>query len=172
MDQENKGQEETNEPQTPGDIGENESIAKFIENMNFVHIKPFNPIPPEDMMTKYRDDVFWYVFDESTQLILAHPVKRQMEPTTYLFQEKEDAETWRYIGSKSTTHGDHKLVVEGAKFLSIKEAVEDTLGEFKILAVSHSEAQNVFENYPVIKLTREVEERRKLDHDSDEDDNF
>lgn len=173
MDQENKEEfEQENEAQSPGDIDENESITEFISNMNFVNIEPFSAIPDEEMMTTYKNDVFWYVFDETTQLILAHPVKGQMEPRTYLFQDKDDAETWRYIGSKSGTHQDHNLIVEGAKFVSFKESLDDTLGEFRVFGVSHAEAQNVFENYPEIRLTREVEERRKLNRDSEEDDNF
>ena len=174
MDQENKEgfeQEDTDEIQTPENIGEStESVSEFISNMNFVHIKSFRPIPLEDMMTKYKDDVFWYVFDETHQTILAQPVKGVMEPVIYLFQEKEDAETWRYIGSKSATHQNYKLSVKGDSFQSILEDVKETLGEFQVMAISHAEAQNVFENYPEIQLTREVEESRKLNQDSEEDD--
>lgn len=175
MDQENQDgfdQEERDEQQPPGNITESRAISEIIEDMYFTDIKPFSPIPEEEMMTKYKDDVFWYVFDETKQHILAHRVKNKIEPVTYLFQEKEDAEEWRYIGSKSGTHQDHKLIVEGAKFSSILESVEDTLGEFQVLAISHAEAQNVFENYPEVKLTREVEESRKLNQDSKELDNF
>jgi len=175
MDQENKDgfeQEEGNEPQAPTNITETKTISEIREDMYFVDIKPFSPIPKEEMMTKYKDDVFWYVFDETKQQVLAHRVKNKIEPVTYLFQEKEDAEEWRYIGSKSGTHQDHKLIVEGAKFSSILESVKDTLGEFEVLAISHAEAQNVFENYPELKLTREVEESRKANQASEERDNF
>jgi hypothetical protein len=160
-------EEGADETQAPGNVGENNSITEFIENMDFVHLKTFQGIPPEEM-AKYQNDEFWYVVDETTQLRLAHRVKRKMEPVTYLFQEKEDAETWRYIGSKSGTHQDHKLSVEGEIYSSILKALEVTLGEFDVLPISHAEAQNVFENYPEIKLTREVEERRKLNRDSEE----
>ena len=157
MEQENNEgleQEDADKIQKP------ESISEFITNMNFVHIKPFRPIPYEDIMTKYKNDVFWYVFDETKQTVISHPVKGEMEPVAYLFQEKGDAEMWRDMGSKSATHQDHKLSVEGKEFLSILEDVKKKLGEFKVSGISHAEAQNVFENYPEIRLSREIEEER------------
>jgi hypothetical protein len=173
MEDENKEefeQEEINESQIPRDVREStESMSEFISNMDYVHIKAFHEIPQEEMRTKYRNEVFWYVYDEITQTIPAHKTNRVMEPAVYLFQEKADAETWMYIGSKSGTNQDHKLSVEGAEYLSLLEDEENT-GEFRLMGISHAEAQNLFENYPEVKLTREFEGSRKLNRDSEEDD--
>jgi hypothetical protein len=172
MDQENKDgleQEESNEPQVPRDIAET-TISEIIEDMYFTNIKTFSPIPLEEMMTKYKDDVFWYVYDKTTATILAHRVKKKIEPVTYLFHEQADAQVWGWIGTKSGSHSLHELILKAAKFSDIVKSVEDTLGEFEVLAISHDEAQKVFENYPELKLTREVEERRKANQDSEESD--
>jgi hypothetical protein len=172
MEDENKDefeQEETDKLPVPKDIREStESMAEFISNMNYVHIKDFHEIPQEEMETKYKNDVFWYVYDETTQTIPAHQTNKIMEPAVYLFQEKEDAEKWMYIGNKSGTNQDHKLRVESAEYLSLLEDEANT-GEFRLMGISHAEAQNLFENYPEVELTRQVEERRKLNQDSEED---
>jgi len=149
-----------------------ESISEIIEEMYFAKIRNFRPdgFGLEDMKSKYKDEVFWYVYDQTKQHVVAHRVKNKIEPVTYLFQEKADAEEWRWIGTKSGTHSRDKLIVVSDKFSTIAEMVEDTLGEFEVLAISHAEAQNVFENYPELKLTREVEERRKENPSSQKND--
>ncbi|MDQ3711564.1 MAG: hypothetical protein M3388_05030 [Acidobacteriota bacterium] len=132
-------------------------------------MKTFKPITEEDMMTNHKDDVFWYVFDEKNQQIIATPNDQAMEPIGYVFQEEEDAETWKFVLSTTPAYQDLKLSVEGADFQSVLRDVEETLGEFRVTAISHAEAKNLFENYEYILQTREFEEERnkKLDEFND-----
>lgn len=111
-------------------------------------MKTFKSIPEADMMTKYINDVFWYVFDETNQQVIASPNDQAMEPIGYVFQEREDAEKWKFLISKTPAYQDLKLRVEGKPFISILEDVKEALGEFQVAAISHAEAENLFENYP------------------------
>ena len=152
----------------------NESIAQIIEDMYFTNIKQFTPdaFGLEEMKAKYKDETFWYVCDETADHVIAHRVKGRNEPVTYLFEDQNDAEEWRWIGTKSGTHSNHKLVVESDSFPGIAERVEGELGQFEVLTINHEQAQNVFVNYPELAITKDVEERRKDNPEPHEDDNL
>lgn len=164
MEQENKDgfdQEETNETE------QTESISEFIHNQNYVHIEPFQAIPDKEMV-RYQNDVFWYVYDEAAQEILAHLTNNVERPAVYLFQEQEDAVTWKDIGSISGTHQDKKLVVLGEVYLPLKKDIDD-YKQLEAKPINHTEAQKLFANYPEALLTLEVRKNRKLNGDSEED---
>jgi hypothetical protein len=125
---------------------------------------PFKAISLEDMNTKYRDEVFWYVVDENKQVIGA-PNDQDMEPLGYMFLEKEDAKRWKYVVSKSVAYQDRKsmmgrslLNVQGGPFQSIYRDCVETMGEFKVIGITHEEAENLFEHYKEILLFYKPEE--------------
>lgn len=121
-------------------------------------------IDPKDIEAGLKEHVFWYVYDENTQQVITVPDDQANEYVAILFQEKKDAETWKFVLSKSVAHQDHKLRVDGDKFQSI---YEDSLEhqEFKLLAFSPEEASKFFEAYKDILLTRDFEESRDLQKD-------
>jgi hypothetical protein len=109
--------------------------------------KTFPRISPEDMRTKYKNDVFWYVFDQTNQMIIANPLDKDMESFTYLFQEREDAQKWGYLISKSPAYQDLKLSIDGSKVQDMLADADDTFGEFEIAGITHEQAKLLFENY-------------------------
>lgn len=163
-------QEETDELlPVPRDIREStESIAEFISNMDYLFEKEFQRIPDEEM-DNYENDEFYYVVDETEDKILAHNTKKIDGPAVYLFQKQDDAETWRGIGTTASIYQDHKLSVESETYSSLKERDEDEVfGEFKLIMLTHEQAQDLFENYPV--SLRTLEYRKTREAESEEDD--
>lgn len=107
--------------------------------------------------------------DETEDKILAHNTKNIDRPAVYLFQKQEDAETWRGIGTTAALYQDHKLSVESETYSSLKERDEDEVfGEFKLIMLTHEQAQDLFENYPV--SLRTLEYRKTREAESEEDD--
>jgi hypothetical protein len=170
QNKENVEQEETEKIQSPEADARDTTgtMTEFISTMNYVLDKLFRAIPEEEMETKYKDDVFWYVYNDAAEGILAHQTNKVDEPAVYLFQEREDAEYWMEIGRQSGTHQDSKLSVKSDKYRTLLESNENT-GEFRLLGISHAEAQNLFANYPTVAVTLEARERRKLNPDSEGD---
>ena len=153
----------------PRDIREsNESMAELISNMDYLFEKDFQSIPDEEM-DNYENDEFYYVVDETEDKILAHKTKNIDRPAVYLFQKQEDAKTWRDIGTTASIYQDHKLSVENETYSSFKERDEDEVfGEFKLMMLTHEQAQDLFENYPV--SLRTLEYRKTREAESEEDD--
>ena len=114
-------------------------------------------IDPKDMAGGLNEQIFWYVYDESNQQVIAAPDDQANERVVILFSEKKDAETWKFVVSKSVAYQDLKLSVHGDKFQSI---FEDSLEhqEFRVFPVSSDEAENFFEAYKDILRTRDIEE--------------
>ncbi len=116
-------------------------------------------IDPKDIADGLNEQVFWYVYDESNQQVIAVPNDQANEWVVILFSEKKDAETWKFVVSKSAAYQDLKLSVDGNKFQTI---FEDSLEhqEFKVFPVSSDEAGKFFEAYKDILQTREFEKRK------------
>lgn len=117
-------------------------------------------IPKEDMETKFRNDTFWYVYNKTDKIIIASPLFGDMESIAIVFQEKEDAETMRFILSKADDAGGKELVVIGRPWLNMEESASETEGQYKWAAINHEEAQIMFEPAADLLRTREFEESR------------
>ena len=117
-------------------------------------------ISKEDMQTKFKDDVFWYVFNNTDKVIIASPLFGDMESITIIFQEKEDAETMKFILSKADDADGKELVVIGETWNIIDKSASDTEGQYKWAAISHEQAQIMFEPAADLLRTREFEEAR------------
>lgn len=110
-------------------------------------------------MTGHKETVFWYIYDEINQQLVAAPDDQANEAVVILFKEKEDAQTWKFIVSKTPAYQDGRLDVRGDRFQSI---FEDSLEhqEFRVFPVDSDEARKFFEAYKDILRTREFEEER------------
>ena len=130
---------------------------------------PFKPISWEDMTTKHMDDYFWYVRDLSVDppIVIANPFVDDMEELTYIFQEQEDAETFKYVLGRTPAHQDHQLDLESDTFRALLEDIGEEMGRFKLAAISHDEAQNMFEHYEEVLKTRSLAEDPALHKDAE-----
>jgi hypothetical protein len=170
LEQEETEQEETDELlPVPKDIRETtESMAELISNMDYVFEKPFQRIPDKEM-DNYENNEVYYVVDETQDKILAHKTKNLDSPAVYLFQNAEDAETWKGIGTTATIYQDHKLSVESETYSSLKERDDDEVfGEFELIMLTHEQAQDLFENYPDSLRTLEFRESRETESEEDD----
>lgn len=103
----------------------------------------FRPMSREDLLNKYNDHDFWYLYDETRKQIIAAPNMNGMEDLGYAFVERADAETLRYLLSKTPAYQDDR---KQAKVMSDKWPVIDasaaaTLGEAKWIALEADQAK-------------------------------
>lgn len=112
----------------------------------------------EDMETKFKDDEFWYVYNKTDEVIIASQLFGDMESIAIVFQEKEDAETARFILSKATDAHGKELIVIAEKWRDIDHSTIETEGQYKWAAINHEQAQIFFEPASDLLRTREFEE--------------
>jgi hypothetical protein len=126
---------------------------------------PFKPISPEEVSAKHMDDYFWYVLNLRIEPpeVITNPFVDKIEESTFIFQEKEDAETFAYVLSRTPAYQDEKLGIQSDKYSAlIKDVEEEEMGRFPPVAISHEEAQRMFEHYEEILKTRDLAEDPEL----------
>ena len=89
-----------------------------------------------------------------------------MEELTYVFQEQEDAATFKHVLGRTPAHQDHKLDVDSDTFRALLEDIGEEMGRFKLAAISHDEAQKMFEHYKEVLKTRSLAEDPALHKDA------
>lgn len=101
------------------------------------------PISRDEIVGKYGDDhLFWYVYDDKRQQVVASPNRNGMQPLGYVFVQQADAESFRYILTKTPAYqDDHSFSVVSDKWPDIDEACADTLGEFAWVAFEPDQAK-------------------------------
>lgn len=103
----------------------------------------FRPISPEELVNKYNDHDFWYLYDENRKQIIASPNMNGMEDLGYVFVEKADAETLRYLLSKSMAYQDDRkqATVISDKWPVIDANCAETWGAVKWIALEPDQAK-------------------------------
>jgi hypothetical protein len=125
---------------------------------------PFTPISHEELITRFKDDVFWYVVNLSADppLVIVNPFVDDMDELTYIFREQEDAETFKYVLRRTPAYQDSKLGIDSDKVRNLNDDINEEMGRFKFAGVTHEEAQRMFEKYQDILKTRNLVEDPSL----------
>lgn len=106
----------------------------------------FRPITPEELINKYNDHLFWYVFDNNQKQIVASPNMNGMEDLGYVFVEQADAESFRYILTKTPAYQDnHDFSVISDRWTTIDKSCAETKGEYKWIALEPDQAKIVID---------------------------
>jgi hypothetical protein len=124
----------------------------------------FKPISPEEMVAKHMDDQFFYVINASADppQVIANPFVDDMDELTYIFQEEEDATTFKYILERTPAYQDSKLAVERDTLRALTADIAEEMGRFKFAGITHEEAQRMFEHYDEVLKTRSLAEDPEL----------
>jgi hypothetical protein len=106
----------------------------------------FRTISREDLISKYNDHLFWCVFDEKRKQVVASPNMNGMEDLGYAFVDRADAESLKYILTKTPAYqDDHQFRVVSDKWPDIDAACAATLGEFCWVGIEPDQAKILFE---------------------------
>jgi len=125
---------------------------------------PFKPISPEDMVAKHMDDQFFYVINMSTDPpeVIVNPFVDDMDELTYIFQDEEDANTFKYVLERTPAYQDSRLAVESDTLRALTSDIADEMGRFRFAGITHDEAQRMFEHYDEVLKTRFLAEDPEL----------
>jgi hypothetical protein len=118
-------------------------------------------ISVEDMLTEFKNDIFWHVYNKTDEVMVSSPLFGDMESIVILFQEKKDAETAKFIFSKADDAAGRELFVIGERWQVVDQLAHETLGQYKWVAIDHKQAQVMFEPAADILRTREYEESQE-----------
>lgn len=110
----------------------------------------------DNEMADRMDDYFWYVVDLELGdpdaipqgEIVANPFVDDMAERSFVFENENDAWKWLHVVSKTPAHGAHRLGIPKATYRSLVASAKKEFGRFVLTPISHTEAQNLFANFP------------------------